>query len=447
MARNIVVLAAVLIGTLVGCGTRTGELPATAPRGGILESISRSQRTIIRISRGPRVKPGAEHNEMASTTWLGITTDASLDSNWSNGVPDGLLPSTVDVFVNDTTELSMINFGSSRAFGTLTTTGNFGNTETVTIDTKVYTFQTVLTDVDGNVLIGTDAEDSIDNLVLAITLGSGAGTKYAASMTAHTTCTGTKPTASTFRAVALNAGTGGNSFDSTETAANASWGAATLQSGSANGAAIVNDVDIRDWRGDINSSGSEAGITFNKFYHGGWGTVYIDAQAGNRFIIDSPNYALAAHLIMTGDVAIGLEFVQGRSSVDWAGLTGSTTVVWVDDSQVVGENLSITGTGTIPQMICSRGIVTTNGPTITEYTVNGGDVSHESGAITTLRTSGYFRLTSTDTITKAYITGNTLTLLENSAVKTLTTVYLSPSGTFLRRDDIDSFTLHEIGIQ
>ena len=384
---------------------------------------------------------------MASTTWLGITTDASLGSNWSNGVPDGLLPSTVDVFVNDTTESSMINFGSSRAYGTLTTTDNFDDGDTVTIDTKVYTFEDILTNVDGNVLVGTDAEDSLDNLELAITLGTGAGTKYAAAMTAHTTCTGAKMTASTFRAVALDAGVGGNSFDSTETGDGVSWGAATLRSGAANGAAIVNDVDIREWRGDINSSGSEAGITFNKFYHGGWGAVYIDAQAGNRFIVDSPNYALAAHIILTGDVAVGLEFVQGRSSIDWAGLTGSTTSVWVDDSHGGSENLTITGAGTIPQLICSRGVVTTNGPLITEYTVIGGDISHESGAITTLRTSGYLRLISTDTVAKAYITGNTLTLLDSSAVKTLTTVYLSPSARFLRRDAIDSFTLYEIGIQ
>ena len=35
-------------------------------------------------------------------------------------------------------------------------------------DTKTYTFQTVLTDVDGNVLIGATASDSIDNLIAGV---------------------------------------------------------------------------------------------------------------------------------------------------------------------------------------------------------------------------------------------------------------------------------------
>lgn len=61
------------------------------------------------------------------------------------------------------------------------------NTETITIDGKVYTYQTSLTNVDGNVLIGSDAEESLDNLVAAINLADGAGTIYAADMTAHLT--------------------------------------------------------------------------------------------------------------------------------------------------------------------------------------------------------------------------------------------------------------------
>jgi len=67
----------------------------------------------------------------------------------------------------------------------LTFTQNAGNTETITIGTKVYTFQTTLTNVDGNVFIGALATDSLDNLIAAINLAAGSGTKYAAATTAN----------------------------------------------------------------------------------------------------------------------------------------------------------------------------------------------------------------------------------------------------------------------
>lgn len=65
----------------------------------------------------------------------------------------------------------------------LTVGANPSDTNTVTVGGKVYTFQTTLTDVDGNVKIGATASDSIDNLIAAINLGAGAGTTYATSMT------------------------------------------------------------------------------------------------------------------------------------------------------------------------------------------------------------------------------------------------------------------------
>lgn len=59
------------------------------------------------------------------------------------------------------------------------------NGHTIGINGRTYTFQTVLTDVDGHVLIGADNEETRDNLIAAINLDAGAGTIYAASMTAN----------------------------------------------------------------------------------------------------------------------------------------------------------------------------------------------------------------------------------------------------------------------
>lgn len=120
---------------------------------------------------------------------------------------------------------------SVAAAQTLTLTGQPLNTETVVVGGKTYTFQTALTDVDGNVLIGATAEESIDNLVAAVNLEAGAGTTYAASMTANLQVSAVKGSATTFVASALVAGTVGNLIASTETLTNGSWGGATLAGG------------------------------------------------------------------------------------------------------------------------------------------------------------------------------------------------------------------------
>lgn len=112
------------------------------------------------------------------------------------------------------------------ATGTLTLTGNALDTHTVTIGSKVYTFQTVLTDVDGNVLIGATASDSLDNLIAAINLDAGAGSLYAASMTLHPTVLAVAGAGDTL--VVTAKGTGGNNIVTTETLSNGSWGGGTL---------------------------------------------------------------------------------------------------------------------------------------------------------------------------------------------------------------------------
>lgn len=119
------------------------------------------------------------------------------------------------------------------ASGSLTFTGQPLNTETVTIAGKVYTFQTVLTNVDGNVFIGATTAVSIQNLLNAINLGAGSGTAYAAAMTqnAEVVASVASTSATVLVVRARAAGVIGNRVPSTETLTNASWGAATLASG------------------------------------------------------------------------------------------------------------------------------------------------------------------------------------------------------------------------
>jgi len=373
---------------------------------------------------------------MASTTWLGITTDATLDASWSNGVPDSALVSGgVDAYIGSSVATALVGFGATRALGTLTTTGVFSDGEEIVIDAKTYTMQTVLTDVDGNVLIGASASASLTNLESAITLGSGAGTTYAASMTAHATCTGSKLTASTFRAAALDAGAAGNSLVTTTDGGNASWGAGTLLLGAATGA-IINNIWLQEFDADLSSSGAMAEISFNKITKdGGTGVIYVDVQNGNRVIIDGDSRVLAASLKMTSDVANSIEVISGHCAINWNGLTGSTSTVWIDGPTA---SCTITGTGTVPTLILGSGRVTTNGPTITTYACHGGRVLHSDGAITTLYTSaGDFELNADETVALAYIVGGSLTTTQTLSVKTITTVWVGPSAVFDYQVDTD----------
>lgn len=121
-----------------------------------------------------------------------------------------------------------------RAVGTLTGTANFADTQTVTIDGKVYTFQDTLTNVNGNVKIGANLAATLLNLLHAIKLSGGiAGTDYAAAMTAHTTVDGVSADATHVYVRAKTGGTAGNALATTETLTNGSWGAATLTGGTA----------------------------------------------------------------------------------------------------------------------------------------------------------------------------------------------------------------------
>jgi len=118
-----------------------------------------------------------------------------------------------------------------KATGTLTGTANFSATETVTLGTKTYTFTSPLGAADGDVLLGVDLQTSLTNLKAAINLEAGAGTLYAAATTANTLAECTASDATTLSARALLGGTQGNSIATTETAANALWGATTLTGG------------------------------------------------------------------------------------------------------------------------------------------------------------------------------------------------------------------------
>lgn len=130
------------------------------------------------------------------------------------------------------------------AQGTLTITDgqNAGNGETVSIDGVVYTFQTTLTEVANNVLIGADDDASCANLVAAINRSAGAGTTYAKLTVAHTTVTAAAST-NTCIVTAQVKGVNGNNIAVSEDMAQGAWDAIKLGTTTA-GAGDANVVGL-----------------------------------------------------------------------------------------------------------------------------------------------------------------------------------------------------------
>jgi hypothetical protein len=119
-----------------------------------------------------------------------------------------------------------------KATQVLTGSDVFSDGETITVDETVYTMKTTLTNLVANeVLIGANLATSLDNLKLAINAGAGAGTVYSTGTVAHPTVTATTNTDTAQTVEAIRIGTAGNAIVTTETCANASWGAGTLASG------------------------------------------------------------------------------------------------------------------------------------------------------------------------------------------------------------------------
>src|SRR6266404_7647101 len=105
----------------------------------------------------------------------------------------------------------------------LTATLQPANAQTITIGSKVYTFQTVLTNVDGNVLIGVSLAASLANLLAALNLAAGSGTKYAAATTKSPLALGQTSDATHLTVGARRKGMSGNLVKVATNVTGASW--------------------------------------------------------------------------------------------------------------------------------------------------------------------------------------------------------------------------------
>ncbi len=145
------------------------------------------------------------------------------------------------------------------------------NTETITVNGTVYTFQTTLTNTANNVLARTSGLLSFDNLVSAINLTGTSGTDYAAATVKHTTVSAKRTSTTVITFEALEGGEAGDAFTLTETLGDT--GSVAVSPFSGGGGAPTVRLDIYP-----TPTSDESGA-LNMFYHRGWPTVTTDTTA------------------------------------------------------------------------------------------------------------------------------------------------------------------------
>lgn len=156
----------------------------------------------------------------------------------------------------------------SSGVGIFTTSGNLANNDTISIGkldgtTKVYTLQSALTNVDGNVKVGATEALTLANLHHAINgTGGVAGTDYATATTAHPDVTATDDAAHALTVTAKVPGVAGN-LPTTKVAANGSWGSATMTGGTGEDEPLA-IAAIDAWRDTLRGTpidGDDASVT------------------------------------------------------------------------------------------------------------------------------------------------------------------------------------------
>jgi len=230
---------------------------------------------------------------------------------------------------------------SVAATATLTNATSFGNTETVTIDGKVYTFLTALAAGDGNVLIGANVAASHENLRRAINLDGVSGVNYDAATTLHPTVSATNG-ATTTVVTAKTAGTAGNTITTAQATANATWSGPALLSGGAGDLVILGAGELPSQTTAAVGAVTTLG-TVVAAHTGTFGEHALDEVSGANAInphnlLEIVDGSTRDPITSGGDRVYGL--LQGES-----GLTDGVTITDTTTTRVQISFVTINGTG------------------------------------------------------------------------------------------------------
>lgn len=230
--------------------------------------------------------------------------------------------------------------------GTLTVTGGgnqIADGDTVTIDTKIYTFKTTLTPTEGEILIGADDTAALLNLSNALDLAGAAGVDYSVAAI-HPTVTKISSDALTMIVEVRIPGTDGDSIVSTEVAAELSWdGGGTL------GTTVAGvDCPAADADGVIVTDVS-AGSSLVTATQGGGTTVLMTVDiagvAGNAFVstVAMANGSFGASTL--GDTVAGVDGTIGAinkllsDATNLYSATAANTIVDANWKKLVWQSL------------------------------------------------------------------------------------------------------------
>jgi hypothetical protein len=193
------------------------------------------------------------------------------------------------------------------ATGTFTGTDVPHDGDTVTIDTKTYTWRTgPLTTIEGEVLIGGTLAAALDNLKSAINFTGLPGIDYTC-LAMHPTVEATTNTDTTQVVAARTSGTAGNSIVTTSACTHGGWGAATLTLGGPHNLVIANLPVYLD--------------------QGLYGATYYAAHVTKLHIIMTQAnllqfYVVASLAVGTATVTLALSDTEVKQSEDAAALLG-----------------------------------------------------------------------------------------------------------------------------
>jgi len=191
--------------------------------------------------------------------WDGTTLTGITGTIGGDGAPEMFVvvgSDYVHLFIPDGLLLSLYR-GTSRATGTLTLTPNSPPdiaSQTLQIGSTYYQWAASLSGTPSGgsgdpfqVLVGSDDEESLENMLNAINATGTAGTDYSATISSpNTQVQATASDATTLDIRARARGTGGNAIATAVTGADLAWGNATLTGG---GSEILNGVTIPDGSG------------------------------------------------------------------------------------------------------------------------------------------------------------------------------------------------------
>lgn len=263
--------------------------------------------------------------------------------------------------------------------GTLTMDSQPNDGDTFTLDTKVYTFEDTLTNVDGNIFTGADLAAAKVNTVAALNLGSGAGTSYALAMTAGTVTAAPAFVSDDLVVQYLYVGTAGDAIDTTETFTDGTAAQGTLTiTDHVNLNSETFTVDTKTYTfedsltnvdGNIYTGGSEAQTKLNAV-----AAFDLSGVAGTDYALAMTAHTTVDCAAFAGDDAVMTAKVTGTAANSYdftetltdGSMDGSTTfggtVAGVDGTNVFdAATLGTTTAGAAGSALHADGFVTGTG--------------------------------------------------------------------------------------